>query len=138
MDAAVKYITGIHALNLPCTLETCGDWHTSAIQWEKPFLRSSEDSIFGRYGIESNVSIPHHTEKFNAANHLRALLDLLELGQFTVAQGMRDDFICNDAYTEEIFSHVVKLKASPLWTKIDNFMKSEYYMQWVTYEGRPS
>ena len=29
----MKYISGINALNLPCSLDTCGDWHTSALQW---------------------------------------------------------------------------------------------------------
>ena len=32
----MKYVTGIHALNIPCNLETSGDWHMSAIQWEHP------------------------------------------------------------------------------------------------------
>jgi len=27
------YLSGIHALNLPCDLLTCGDWHTLGINW---------------------------------------------------------------------------------------------------------
>ena len=130
----MEYITGQHALNLPCSLETCGDWHQSALQWVYPFVRSSEESIFGDYGIEKEVPIPEHSEKFNVANHIRALLDLLELGKFTLAQGMNDDFICNDAYTEEIFSQVVKLKHSHLWPDIDRFMGKEYYSKWLNYK----
>lgn len=32
----MKYVSLIHALNLPCSLDTCGDWHTSALQWDSP------------------------------------------------------------------------------------------------------
>lgn len=129
----MRYITGVHALNLRCSLLTCGDWHQSSIQWHSPLLRNSEDSVFGDYGIEKDVPIPEHTEKYNAANHIRACLDLLELGNFAVAQGMKDDFICNNDYTEEIFSQVIKLKQSALWYKIDRFMKKEYGFEWVNY-----
>lgn len=127
------YITGIHALNLPCSLLTCGDWHQSALQWEKPFFRNTEDSVFKDYGIEQGKTIPEHSEVFNVANHIRALLDMLELGQFALAQGMRDDFICNNDYTYEIFSQVIKLRNSPHWDKINNFMGKEYFKQWLKF-----
>lgn len=94
------YITGQHALNIPCSLLTCGDWHQSGIQWKHPFFRESADSVFAEYGIEQNIPIPEHTAKYNVANHIRALLDLLELGKFSLAQGMNKDFICNDAYSD--------------------------------------
>ena len=48
----MQYITGQHALNIPCPLLTCGDWHQSAIQWKYPLFRNSNDSVFGDYGIE--------------------------------------------------------------------------------------
>jgi hypothetical protein len=132
----VQYITGQHALNLPCSLLTCGDWHQSAIQWTHPYLRNSQDSVFGTYGIESNVSIPEHDQKFHVANHIRALLDLLELGKFTLAQGMNRDFICNDTYTDEIFTQVMKLQYSPYWHNIDRFMGREYYAAWREYKRK--
>ena len=47
----MQYITGQHALNIPCPLLTCGDWHQSAIQWNYPLFRNSNDSVFGDYGI---------------------------------------------------------------------------------------
>jgi len=28
----MQYISGIHALKLPCALKTCGDWHCSALR----------------------------------------------------------------------------------------------------------
>ena len=130
----MRYITGQHALNIPCPLLTCGDWHKSALQWHSPYFRESSDSVFGDYGIEQNVSIPEHTERYNVANHIRALLDLLELGKFTLAQGMNKDFICNDEYTDEVFSYVMKLSGSPLWADIDHFMGKEYFSVWLDYK----
>jgi hypothetical protein len=132
----MEYITGIHALNLPSSLLTCGDWHQSAIQWENPKTRKSEDSVFGDYGIEREVTIPEHTGKFNAANHIRALLDLLELGNYSEAQGINRDFIGNDDYNEEVFDKVIMMRDLPHWHKIDSFMGSEYYSKWVNYKRR--
>jgi hypothetical protein len=59
-------------------------------------LRESADSVFGENGIEGDKAIPLHSERYHVANHIHALLDLLELGRFSVAQGMNDDYICND------------------------------------------
>lgn len=130
----MKYITGQHALNIPCALLTSGDWHQSALQWKYPLFRNSSDSIFADYGIEQNVSIPEHTEKYNVANHIRALLDLLEMGKFSLAQGMNKDFICNDIYNTEIFDQVMRLSESPLWHNIDQFMGKEYFSAWLAYK----
>ena len=131
----MKYISGIHALNLTCALETCGDWHQSAIQWENPRMKESAGSIFGDYGIEKNHRIPGHDELYNVANHIRALLDLMQDGQFSIAQGMRRDFIGNDAYDTEIFEKVMLLREAPNWREIDRFMEKEYLMKWVQFKG---
>ena len=130
----MRYVTGQHALNLKCSLETCGDWHQSAIQWKNPTIRNTDESIFGDYGIEKNVSIPEHKEKFCVANHIRALLDLLETGMFTLAQGMRDDYICNGKYTQEIFCMVTKLQDQANWKQVDKFMEREYMREWIKYK----
>jgi hypothetical protein len=130
----MKYITGQHALNIPCSLLTCGDWHQAALQWNAPFIKDSNDSIFKDYGIETNVSIPEHNEKYNVANHIRALLDLLELDKLSLAQGMNKDYICNDSYNDEIFEHVLLLSNFPNWPEIDKFMGKEYYSQWLEYK----
>ena len=106
----MKYITGIHALNLPCNLLTCGDWHCSALRWKNITVRDTENSFFKEYGIEHGKRIPEHDGTYAVANHIRALLDLLEMGKFSVAQGMNNDFICNDDYNEEIFEKVTRLK----------------------------
>jgi hypothetical protein len=128
------YLSGIHALNLPCALETCGDWHQSAIRWDNLPLRDTENTIFGDYGIDRDKTVPGHTEVFNVANHIRALLDLLEEGKFSVAQGMNKDFICNDDYNDEIFSKVSLMKGMKNWPQIDRFMGKEYARQWLAYK----
>jgi hypothetical protein len=130
----MKYITGIHALNLPCSLLTCGDWHCSALKWEKLTYNESESSVFGDYGIEQHTDIPEHDGTYAVANHIRALLDLLELGNFSAAQGMNKDYICNDGYDAEVFEKVAMMIKLPQWDIIDCFMGSEYYSKWIDYK----
>lgn len=128
----MKYLTGIHALNLPCKLNTCGDWHCSGLRWENLSFRESEQSVWGDYGIETNRSIPFlsETATYNVANHIRALLDLLYEGNFSVAQGMKEDFICTDEYDEEVFDKVFMMKNSSMWGDINSFMQIEYEEKW--------
>ena len=130
----MKYLTGIHALNLPCNLDTSGDWHTSALKWQDLTWRYSEQSIFKDYGIEIDRSIKfinmHHV---NIANHIRALLDLLDEQNYPTAEGMKEDFICNDKYTLEIFSKVSMLRYRQYWNNIDTFMHKEYGEEWKEY-----
>ncbi len=129
----MSYISGIHALNLPCSLPTSGDWHRFAIQWERPTNRESSESIFGDYGIENCTAVPGHPGTHKVANHIRALLDMISEGQFGYAQGMRKDFICNDSLDEEIFAKVILLKDSALWSEINRFMGREYTMRWLRF-----
>lgn len=129
------YLSGIHALNLPCDLQTCGDWHTSGIDWKGIALLNSDNSIFGDYGIECDRTIPENDGTFNIANHIRALLDLLAQGRFGLAQGMNKDFICNDVYTEEIFRKALLMKPLDNWPDIDRFMGREYHSKWLDFKG---
>jgi len=132
----MQYITGIHALNLSCSLHTCGDWHQAAIQWKTPRFRNTEDSIFGEYGIEYCSIVPENEGTFAVANHIRALLDLLEIGNYSIAQGMNKNFIGNDDYTPEVFDKVSLMRVLPHWNEIDQFMGSEYYGKWLNYKRR--
>lgn len=129
----MKYITGIHALNLRCSLETCGDWHQPGIQWKNLTIRESEDSVFGDYGIEDNSLVPDHPGTHKVANHIRALLDLVSEGNFGYAQGMNKDFICNNKYTEEVFSKLLLLRTSHMWEKIKGFIGKEYGVAWLRF-----
>jgi hypothetical protein len=126
----MKYLTGKHALNIGCELLTCGDWHRSGLRWVDLTIRDSEDSVYGDWGIELNKQIPGHDELFHVANHIRAILDLMAEGNFAVAQGMKEDYICNDDYTSLVFELVNLLRHSENWTAIDAFMLKEYGDEW--------
>lgn len=132
----MQYITGIHALNLPCNLKTCGDWHKSAIQWENPQIRESDISFYGEYGLEPNHLIPCHTGTFVVANTIRALLDLLYERNYAVAQGMREDFICNENYNDEVFKKVYEMRNLYYWNEINCFMGKEYKCKWLDFLKR--
>lgn len=130
----MKYITGIHALNIDDSTECCGDWHTSAIQWENPRIAESNDSIFKDYGIEHNKHIPDHTEIYNVANTIRAVLDLLtEEDNLGYLKGFRDDFFCTDIYNKEFFDKVWMLRDLPHWNGIDSLMGKEFMFEWLNY-----
>lgn len=131
----MKYITGMQALNLPCSLNTSGDWHQSSMSWSELDMRESVGSFFGNYGIELNSCIPNSTGVFYVANHIRALLDLLFEEKYSLAQGMRKDFICTNEYDNEIFEKVSTMKILPYWENINNFMIKEYKMLWLSYKG---
>ncbi len=131
----VQYITGIHALNIPCSLNTSGDWHASALSWSQPSFKNTKDSVFGVYGVELSENVPENPGKYFVANHIRACLDLIEDGRFSLVQSMRNDFICNDEYNQEIFLQVSKLQHSPNWEHIRRFMKKEYRTAWLNFEG---
>ncbi len=129
----MRYVSGIHALNLPCSLNTCGDWHCSALRWVNVCFLESNESPFKDYGIESNKTIPEHDGVFYAANHIRACLNLIYMQKFYDAQGMRNDFICTDEYDQEIFEKVYLLKDETFWSKINDFMTKEYLKKWRTF-----
>jgi len=130
----MKYVSEIFALNIPCSLETCGDWHCSALNWNKLRFKESDGSIWNDYGIEKGKSVPEHDGLYNVANHIRALLDLLEASNFSIAQGMRDDYICNDKYTDEIFLKVAMLSDRTNWNDVDLFMGKEYCGKWLKFK----
>lgn len=130
----MRYLTGVHALNIPCNLNTTGDWHSSALQWEKLNIKESDDTLLKDYGIEEEKKIPTYSETFYVANHIRALLDMLIDGDFSNAQGMRKDYICNDKYNNEIFSKVMSFENLSNWNDIDKFMSDEYRLKWLNYK----
>ncbi len=130
----MKYITGLHALNIRCKLDTGGDIRSARLDWVHPYTRESEDSIFEEYGIEKNKTIPGSEKTFCVANHIRALLDILEEGKFSLAKGMRNYYICNSYYDKEIFGKVLQLRETTHWDAIDRFMEEEYHIRWLIYK----
>lgn len=132
------YISGIHALNLPCELDTTGDWHAPSQDWDAldASTLDSKTTAFKDWGIETHRTIPfssNPTQLYAIANHIRACLDLIEQGKFTVAQDMRNGYIDNEEYTPIVFDAVAKLRNAPHWNKIDAFMKKEYKLDWLKF-----
>lgn len=115
----MKYITGVAALNMPCSLKTGGDWHRDSVDWSNPDTADTDTSVFGMWGIENGH-----------ANHLRALADLLADGKFALAQGA-EVTIDNQSYHEEFFHHVCMLCSSHLWDAVYNFMYKEFGGEWA-------
>lgn len=129
----MRYISGFYALNIPCLLDTTGDWHQSSLDWSKVCFLDSEKSSFGEWGIEKEVYVPILKGRYNVANHLRACADFLDLGEYRFASGMRQDYIANDYYIIELFQHIYllkKRKSKEEWQKISEVMKKEYMLYW--------
>lgn len=56
------------------------------------------------------------------------------MGNFAVAQGMNEDFICNEKYDNLVFEKVAILQSLPNWADIDAFILKEYKLKWVKYK----
>ena len=99
------------------------------------FIHSANNlSIISFAKIEKkDKEIPFNKEKFNVANHIRALLDMIEAGYFKEAQGMNNDYICNDKYNLEIFKKVLMLKENKNFIDINKFMLKEYGKKWAEF-----
>lgn len=92
-----RYITGMAALNLQAPEGTSGDWHftnvyyapaagdTISLQLAGEGETINTNNIYGDYGVyecsttmrKAGLSIPAHISAVYAANHYRAILDLL-------------------------------------------------------------
>lgn len=133
---AVEYVTGMHALNLECELGTTGDWHLSAYKWEDLTTMDDAGHPLGTWGIADNVALrmpPWNGKTMRVANHIRACLDLLVMGHYALAQGMRRDFIDTNRYDTEIFAQALRLSGLPNWVQINQFMGKEYGRDWLAY-----
>lgn len=128
------YLTGMQALNIPCSLNTTGDWHQSRMDWEHLNLRESTNSFWGDWGIEGPKQIPGNTGTFYVADHLRALLDMLFDKNFLDAKGLRNDYIGTDQYDDLFFRQIMKMRTLPYWPKIYACMEHEYFFKWVNFE----
>ncbi len=130
----MTYISGYYALNIPCSLDTTGDWHQSCLAWDKVELSDSQNSPLGEWGIEKDVYVYPLNGYYNVANHIRACLDFLDTDMFSHASGMREDYIANDKYNNVIFEQVYKLKPAKTdeqWQKISKTMEKDYKLQWL-------
>lgn len=128
----MKYVTGLYALNIPCNLNTCADWHALSLDWNNINIKDSKNSIYKDYGIEKNKTIPFNKEKNNVANHIRAILDLMIDGKTDFLKNMRKDFLL-DEYKEEIFKQVYKLRNNKNWSDINKLMENEFLLNWLDF-----
>ena len=133
----MKYITGYKSLNLPCSLETTGDWHQSTMDWENIQYSESDNSVFGNFGIELCTVVPNHLgEEIPIANTLRAILDIMQTSQLRTLKGFRDDYLSTDKYDEIFFEKVLMLKNTPNWEQIDAMMIREFNRLWKNYKQK--
>ena len=130
----MKYVTGIYALNLPSPDGTPGDWHFSSLNWERPLIEDSEKSPFGEWGL--HVAEVPRLGRAVVANHVRACLDMIGAGNFGTVQGMREYYIDDESYTPVIFAMVSRLRNTPQWKEIDDFMGREFRCQWLDFKER--
>lgn len=129
----MKYITGIQALNIENSKNTCGDWHWSGMDWSNLTLAESSNNILGDWGIEGPKEVPDNDELYYVADDMRAVLDLMQEGKTGYLIGFRNDFICTDEYNNEFFSQVLLLKSNKHWDAINKLMEREFKGLWIDY-----
>lgn len=129
----MRYVTGMHALNLGDRSFTPGDWHFSAMDWAHPMWLDTDTSPFGMFDIAMH-EVPG-LGMAPLAGHVRACLDLVEQGLFGSAQGMREHFLDNPLTDGPVMSHVMLLYGRPDWPDIDRFMGREYRCDWLDYRA---
>ena len=112
----MQYITGLYALNIPCKLNTSGDWHRGSLDWDNPTTKESTNSIFGDWGLEP------YRDTYKA-NHLRAILDIMEDGEkLPLIDNFHSDFISSSEYDEIFKEKVSLLKDVPHWREVECLM----------------
>ncbi len=132
----MKYISGIFALNIPCSLDTTGDWHRSSLPWDKVDIKESDNSPLKAWGIEKNVYVRELNGRYNVANTLRACVDFLDTDKYLSVEGMRKDYLGNDKYNQELFKAVYSLKPYKTpnqWENISKIIGEEYNLLWIRY-----
>lgn len=129
----MQYITGLHALQCPCALNTPGDTHHASLDWTYPALADTETAFFGDYGVETDKEVARLSGTRNVANHLRGVLDLLYEGKFKDLARLKREIIANDQLTAELFNKVLELHTQNVWNQVSWFIGCEYGLQWLEF-----
>lgn len=133
----MKYVSGLFALNLPCSLNTTGDWHRTSLPWDKVEIKDSDKSPLKDFGIEKNIYIDELNANYNVANHIRACVDILDEGRYTLVSGMRYDFFDNNEdIIPDLFNCVFSLKSQKTqkeWESISQIMEKDYMLKWIVF-----
>ena len=127
----MKYLSGLHALKLRCSLNTHGYWKDISVKWKPLPLSESDGSIWGEYGIEENQFC--HGEYLKTANHIRAALDLLNNCEFDQLNGIGINLFEEKAYIIEFFEKALLLKDHPGWKEISGFLSDEFQEKWCVF-----
>lgn len=124
----MQFITGLHALQCPCTLNTPGDTRHASVDWTYPALADTETAFFGDYGVETDKEVARLSGTRNVANHLRAVLDLLYEGKFKDLAGLFHSVLFREAEVNrmvkiELRAFLAKLHPEELWflKEIDHY-----------------
>lgn len=99
-------------------------------------------SIFGIYGLESFRWEKIRTElsSFNITtleykgNHHRACLDLMEYNKLSILEGNLKKIFLNENHFKEFFTHMGKLRDSPFWKEINEFLQEEVPEEWKKFK----
>ena len=128
----MQYITGLHALTCPCSLQTPGEPHAS-VDWTYPAMADSDSAFFKDYGIETVREIPYLSGSHNVANHIRAILDLLAAGEIEQLTGLKREILANDELAPELFNKVTELQTENVWNQVSWFIGCEYGVEWLDF-----
>lgn len=128
----MQYLTGRAALNIVCQLNTMGDWHSTSIDWNNCKYNDTEESIYGDWGLEEG-NHPITNESIVKANHIRAILDIME-GTTTTSidwlYGFHYDFLSTNEYDDILIEKVLMLKDNPRWPGINKLMSKTLPLKW--------
>lgn len=111
----MQYITGLHALQCPCSLGTPGDTHHTSVDWTYPTLADTSTAFYKDYGVEADKEVARLSGNRNVANHIRAALDLLAQGKVNDLSGLKREILANDQLTLELFNKVIELHTENVW-----------------------
>lgn len=130
----MKYVTGIHGLNVRTGRNTCGDNRAEHLDWSRMIMLDTDKSELGMWGIELGTKVPGHKETFAVADHLRCIVDIMsEFRDCDGLIGFKDKYLKTDEYNKELFEKVCSLYGRPNWDDINSLMEGEYLFEWVNY-----
>jgi hypothetical protein len=127
----MKYISGIETLNLHYpNQKTPGDWHGPSVDFMNPKWYDTSDSIFNDFDLELRV-FPNINFKVYVANHVRACLDSICDGQYSVISGMKTTLI-DDDYSNNLFlNKYLELINTKCFNESFKYVLREYKMDFI-------
>lgn len=109
----MKYLSGIHALNVPCEEYGNMDWHRGSLDWSKEYLLEnnklleSEKSILKEWQINREIQIVGFQDKVKVASIVRAICDMILNKEFTYIEGVKN-YLCLEKQQVEDICYKIK------------------------------